>query len=377
MTSRLGWVDLLRITACFLVVLAHCCDGFVGAFDSDRSAFLAGASIGSLARPSVPLFVLMTAYLLLPIPSGEGMLGFWRRRIGRIALPLVFWSIALPVMFYLYFGLINPGSANPTVDIAGYTLSGLTAKIALMVINFNFDTVPLWYLYMLAGLYLLMPVINAWLTAATRRELDAVLAVWGFTLLIPYIKLMAPHVGYTGNFGSMEILGACDWNAYGTFYYFSGFTGYLVLACRLKRFPLEWSMKRTLAIGLPMFAAGYALTFGGFVELQNRFPGDYAYLEVIWYFTGLNVFMMTFPIIACASAMRGFKSSPRLRRLADLTFGIYLCHFFFVYLFYDIYNHPSLAPAVRIVLMALSTFAVSALVAWGMRSSALTRRLVA
>lgn len=35
-----GWVDVLRIMACFLVVFAHCCDPFVARFDSDRSAFL-------------------------------------------------------------------------------------------------------------------------------------------------------------------------------------------------------------------------------------------------------------------------------------------------------------------------------------------------
>ncbi|MGL4292094.1 MAG: acyltransferase, partial [Bacteroidales bacterium] len=34
--THIGWIDLLRITACFLVVLAHCCDPFVARFDSDR-----------------------------------------------------------------------------------------------------------------------------------------------------------------------------------------------------------------------------------------------------------------------------------------------------------------------------------------------------
>ena len=35
----IGWVDALRILACFMVVLAHCCDGFVAQFDSDPTAF--------------------------------------------------------------------------------------------------------------------------------------------------------------------------------------------------------------------------------------------------------------------------------------------------------------------------------------------------
>jgi len=28
--EHIGWVDLLRVLACFLVVFAHCCDPFVG-----------------------------------------------------------------------------------------------------------------------------------------------------------------------------------------------------------------------------------------------------------------------------------------------------------------------------------------------------------
>lgn len=64
---REAWIDLLRVVACLLVVFAHCCDGFVGAFDTDRSAFITGALMGSLTRPCVPLFVLMTAMLVMPL----------------------------------------------------------------------------------------------------------------------------------------------------------------------------------------------------------------------------------------------------------------------------------------------------------------------
>ena len=197
-TERIAWVDALKIVACLLVVIAHCTDPFVGAFDSDRTAFVTGVAVGTLTRPSVPLFVMMTAILLLPSPEGLSLGQFYRRRIGRILPALIFWSLVLPVAFYLYFGHANPGSANPTVDTASYTWSGLWHKICLMTVNFNFDTVPLWYLYMLVGLYFIIPVISPWLHRASRRDVRLLLTIWGFTLLLPYIKLLAPAVGYTG-----------------------------------------------------------------------------------------------------------------------------------------------------------------------------------
>ena len=97
--ERIGWVDLLRVIACFLVVFSHSCDAFVAVFDSDRATFLQGALAGSLVRACVPLFVMMSGVLLLPVRTDAG--SFFRKRIGRILVALVFWSLALPVLYFL------------------------------------------------------------------------------------------------------------------------------------------------------------------------------------------------------------------------------------------------------------------------------------
>lgn len=374
--ERTGWIDLLRVIACALVVLAHCCDSFVGAFDSDRTAFLCGSAIGSLTRPSVPLFVLMTAVLLLPLKPQTSLAGFYKKRIGRILPPLIFWSIALPVLFFVYYRYINPATLNPTIDVPSYTAGNLWQKIWLMVFNFNFDTVPLWYLYMLVGLYFIIPIINSWLVTADKKDIRIVLYIWGFTLFIPYIKLLAPHVGYQGNFGSMEIFGACDWNQYGTFYYLTGFIGYMILAYYIRTWEINWSPAKTAAVCVPMFIVGYAITFGGFVKIQDYFPGDYSYLEVIWYFTGINVFMMTFPILLVFSRIK-MTPKPWLTKLASLTFGIYLCHFIFVYSSFDIYNALEINPVFKIFAMFLTCFVAAAVLTWILSLTSFTRKFIA
>lgn len=177
----------------------------------------------------------------------------------------------------------------------------------------------------------------------------------------------------------MDILGCCDRNTFGTFYYVSGFIGYLVLAHYLVRFPLQWSWKKIRAVGIPMFLVGYAVTFGGFVMMQEYFPGQYAYLEIIWWFAGINVFMMTFPVFIVVQKM-DIASSPLLSRLASTTFGIYLCHFVFVQMGYDWVTvvFPAVVPAVvRIFCIAVVSFAVSYGLVRIMSAFKLTRRLVA
>lgn len=53
-------------------------------------------------------------------------------------------------------------------------------------------------------------------------------------------------------------------------YYFAGFNGYLLLGHYLRN--LDWSLGKILAIGLPMFVIGYAVTFL-WLPLHHGFAG--------------------------------------------------------------------------------------------------------
>ncbi len=351
----MGWIDALRLLACFMVVFAHCCDPFVAQFNEDRPVYLVGEFVGSMMRPCVPLFAMMTGVLLFPVKTSMG--AFYRKRLGRLAVPFVFWSLALPLLYWLYF-MMMPGTGSPSVDPEGFGWANQGGKLYTFVFNFCYDTTPLWYLYMLAGLYLIMPVASAWLEQAERKDVKLFLVVWFFSLFMPYLKLFAPAFGYEGNYGNMNIWGVCDWNAYGTFHYLSGFLGYMVLAHYLTKYPLNWSWKRLLPVSAVLFAAGYLITALGFDAVQQHYPGDYAYLEIIWLFTGINVFMMTLPLF-CVMQKWNVQPCKWLSRMASYTFGIYLCHFVFVQVAYDLFDGLGLPTLVHIVLMVMTAFAVS------------------
>lgn len=371
--ERLGWVDLLRVIACFLVIFSHCCDPFVGQFDNDRASFLTGVLSGSLVRCCVPLFVMMTGVLLLPVRTNMGT--FYRKRIGRVLIALVFWSVVLPLLYYVYLNYIS-ATHNPAIAPENFTLTATLHKLWTFVFNFTFDTTPLWYIYMLIGLYLIMPVLSAWLERASQRELQLLLGVWGITLLMPYLKMVAPMLGYAGNFGNMGLFGVCDWNEFGTFYYVSGFIGYLLLAYYLTKYPPIWSWRKTLVIGISSFLAGYIITALGYVTLQNYYPGNFAYLEIVWYFAGINVFMMTWPVFVIVQKL-GVKPRAWISRMAGATFGIYLCHFILVQAGYDLVERiPGIPAFVRILVIACIAFAASYAVVRIMQQFRITRRFV-
>lgn len=374
--GHLAWVDTLRVAACMLVVLAHACDPFTGMFDSNPTGFITGLTMGSLTRASVPLFVMITAVVLMPLRPATTLSGFYRKRVGRLVVPLIAWSLILPVVMWAYYRFVNPSTANAMVDMSLYSGSAQWSKLYTWIFNFNFDTTPLWYLYMLVGLYLIIPVIDGWLSTASKRDVRTILIVWMASMLLPWLKMFAPLLGYVGNYGHTGILGECDWNPFGTLYYVSGFAGYVVLARYFMRWPLQWSRGKMWGVMLPMFLAGYAITVAGYIILQKHYPGDYAYLEMIFYFCGLNVLMMTVPLFTALQRVKG-RAGGMMQRLAGLTFGIYLCHFPFEYIFYDLLDFPSVWPVFRLLGGAALTFAAATAVTWILSRSRFTRRLVA
>lgn len=147
----------------------------MGQFDNDRAAFLTGAFSGSFVRSCVPLFVMMSGVLLFPVSMG--LWDFYKKRVGRLIVPFVFWSLALPVLFFVYFNYISLSTTNPAIPQGGFTVGSTLNKLYTFIFNFNFDTTPLWYLYMLAGLYLVMPVFGAWLKQASQKDVRTFLEV--------------------------------------------------------------------------------------------------------------------------------------------------------------------------------------------------------
>lgn len=371
--TRIGWVDLLRVLACLLVVLSHCCDPFVAQFDNNRTEFLTGVFWGSLVRSCVPLFVMMTGVLLLPLKMDMGT--FYRKRIKRVVIPLVIWSLITPVLYYLYLNHAVE-TTSPSIAMADHTLTAALQKLYLFVFNFSYATTPLWYLYMLIGLYLFMPIIGTWLNHASQKDIKCFLYIWGISMMLPCIQMLAPITGYAGNFGNQGLLGVCDWNPYGTFYYFSGFIGYIVLAYYLVKYPLDWSWKKIMPVTLPLFLVGYIITAFGFIFTQNYYPGNFAYLELLWYFSGINVFAMTFSIFVIMQKLQA-PYSPFMSKVASFTFGIYLCHFLIVQMGYDLVHTFIPLPAfLQIPLMAILVFSASLAIVWLLSLNRITRKAV-
>ena len=92
---RVVWLDVVRLVAMFTVVCCHCTDPF-NFYPGDPPANIAeikfwGAAYGAFLRPCVPLFVMLTGTLLLPVK--EESQRFYKKRISRVFWPFLIWSV--------------------------------------------------------------------------------------------------------------------------------------------------------------------------------------------------------------------------------------------------------------------------------------------
>lgn len=357
--QHIVWLDVVRFIAMFTVVCCHCTDPFnfyPGTAPNIGEIKLWGAIYGSVLRPCVPLFVMITGALLLPVRGDAST--FYKKRIPRVFYPFLIWSV-LYNLFPWITGLLglNPQIILDFFPYAGEEVMQQSFSVSLeyiLMIPFNFSilAVHMWYIYLLIGLYLYLPVFSAWVEKASERAKLMFLLAWGVTLLLPYYY----------QFVSNYLWGTCSWNSFGMLYAFAGFNGYLLLGHYLKN--LEWSLKKTLAIGIPMFAAGYAVTFLGFRHITALPEYTDEMLELFFTYCSLNVVMMTIPVFMLAKKVK--VNSERMKKaLANLTvcgFGIYMIHYFFTGPSVVLMRAINMPIGLQIPVAAILAFAVS----WGL-----------
>ena len=318
------WIDTLRVVACFLVMMTHSNEPFYlggeGSLILTRADAVWVAILNVLPRASVALFVVASSYLQFPLhyPTGE----FFRRRAVRILAPFIIWT----VVYALVWG-------EPVQNFKD------------LLLNFNYAAGHLWFVYMLIGLYLLMPLLSPWAEKVGRKELLVYLGIWLFTTIIPFIRQWAggaaPVIyGPSGipNAAKYPLWGEASWNTYGLFYYFSGFVGYMLLGLYFRRFVGELDWKKTLAVAVPVFLGGFAICSLGFLsrvwaDCGGNFPvegpvGLAALWEGPWLNDTFGVALMTIGWILVLRKVKGDGAFYKtvILPVSKASYGMYLCH---------------------------------------------------
>ncbi len=319
------WIDWMRVAACFMVILVHSTEPFYlggdGSLILNQDDAFWSSFFDSFVRACVPLFVVASSYLQFPLHYSAGE--FFRRRTVRVLIPFVVWLLVYAFVW-----------GEPASNLKN------------LLLNFNYSAGHLWFVYMLIGVYLIMPLLSPWAEKVGKKELQVYLGIWLFTTFIPLIRdwvssdPLAFAYGPTGipRQALYPLWGEASWNGYGLFYYMSGFIGYLLLGLYFRKFVGELSWSKTLGIAIPAWLGGFAITFGGFLRRVyetsgGNFPAegiinDAVYWETTWCNDTIGVALMTVAWILLFRKIRnegGFYKKVLLP-VSKASYGVYLSH---------------------------------------------------
>jgi len=319
------WVDWLRVIACFMVMVVHSTEPFY--LGGEGSRILTGTDafwvsfFEAIVRCCVPVFVVASSYLQFPLHYTTGE--FFRRRVTRIVVPFLIWTIVYAVIW-----------GEPVQNFKD------------LLLNFNYAAGHLWFVYMLAGIYLIMPLLSPWAEKVGKRELRFFLLLFLFTTCIPFIRDKALGDGAVVLFGPgglpmqglFPLWGEASWNDFGTFYYMSGFVGFMLLGLYLRKFVGQLSVGKTLAVALPCLVIGWVICGCGFCSriLQTAngvFPieggvGLAVGWEIPLTYCSFGVVLTT---VGTVLLIRLIKAESWFYRnlvlpVSRASYGMYLCH---------------------------------------------------
>ena len=302
--ESLFWADRLRNIATVMVIAIHVAAPVAHVpQDIQSSWWWSGNFWNSLSRPGVPLFVMLSGFLLLG--KDYPLMVFLKRRFSRVVIPALFWM----VVYSIYNHIAN---GNPAI------IGEALRNIIVSPVHYH-----LWFIYLIIGLYLVYPVLRPWIKSAGELEyryffIMCIIGTWGYKILALFFHL---PIGiyfelFTNNCGYF-VLG-----------YYLGTKSAIGSAVENERIaPWRFTEKQLIYLGAGLALLGTASTILASYLVNLGFqPGQefnvyfYDYLTPNVAISAIGWFLL---------AKTAFNSSPLLdieRDFSAASFGIYFAH---------------------------------------------------
>ncbi len=299
--ARVAYADLIRLIAILMVVLVHSASPVFNTVRITSGDFAVSVVLDGIAHAAVPLFVMVSGVFLLDEKREMSV----HRAVAHYALPLVglffFWSvlyalankIAIPLLF-----------ENAALD------GGMLREFGIAVLEGAYH---MWYLPMMAGLYLITPLLRTFVKEDSRHLVRwFLLIVFLLRFVLPTgIRLVAVLTGvdFSAAYGSFELLAGWEYPAYYV-------AGRYIAGTR----PEKSTRRKVYAAGVLSLALMIGLT--GWASLSH---GE----AVKQLMEQKSLFCCVYAVALFALvAWEGQRLRPNalLTRLSALSFGVYIIH---------------------------------------------------
>lgn len=332
--KRIFWIDVARSLAIISVVLCHIVESVYSLNLESMSGVsryerICALSLFSIGRLGVPVFLLISGYLLLGRTyTDEKCRNFWKKNCAGLLLTTEIWII----IYNCFLALTNRQA---------FTVNNLIREM-LFLKSVNLS--HMWYMPMILGMYFLIPMAANALNSMKIPIITFAASVVSIIVLIfPILDIISKSLGY-GDFCSILSTGFSG-GEYGI-YMTLGFLCSKNFFKKIKSFYL-------IIAGIFLFAA---------VVLLQLFAYRHNYAYNVWYNCGFLV-ALGLIIFELLSRIKCHSNEQLFKSIAKYSFGIYLIHNPIIILL-NPYMNSIKVPELRIVVLWFVVLCVSWLIAF-------------
>lgn len=342
--ERVIFADLLRITATFAVMLLH-----IAASHWDTSSVFSTEwhvmnFYSSMVRFCVPIFIMVSGMFFLNPDKNLSYQKIYRKYILRIVIAFLFWSAAYavaPLLLQRFHGLaIERGMLKQAI------------------ISFFIGHYHLWFLYMIAGLYVITPFLRKIVRNDQTITQYFLLLCFLFASVLPLVTLRS----------GPEIKSILDTvQSYADFKFVLGNVGYFVAGHYLAQYAISQHQRLFIYLfGIIGFLSTFFLT--QFLSEQTGF-GDLTF----YLYNSPTVMLQSIAVFTFFQSIFSARQySPTVYKListfSSCSFGMYLVHPFVLAVFVETNILAALSnPFTAIPLLTLSVFICSFIIIWLLR----------
>lgn len=172
--NRIVYFDLLRIWGMIWVIYMHVASAPLSKEINAQWIFI--TMLATVAYTAVPLFFMMSGYLILTSKKTEDVSVLLRHRLPHLILPLVFWNVIIAGW------IVFKNQETSLINIIKYTLTGFSSPLMQ----------HLWFIYTLVTLYLISPLIYFALNYFSEKLKMYVLIIIGLIYVQTMVTIVVP-----------------------------------------------------------------------------------------------------------------------------------------------------------------------------------------
>ncbi len=327
--NEIVYFDILKILATFCVILIHITNR---SWDSNAPKTLEWfvCSIGNgIARWCVPIFVMISGACFLDKEITPKKLH--SKYILKIFTTLVFWSTAYAIL-----------------DVAkGYPIKDIWVQIIC-------GHYHLWFLYMLIGLYIIIPFVSLIARSKSLSRYFLIIA-FVFTFFIPTILAIIASISSGLSNTIIAVMNKID------FHFTLGYVAYYIIGYYLCKNDISKKIRIIIYI---LSGIGFIGAIGiSFFSSVFHTPLYDEYFSLFVLFESIGVFVL----FKYTLGKKNFSEKTKnvLGKLSKYGFGAYLVHDFIIELVEGMgLNIGTFNPILSVALITLTVFVISYLISF-------------